>query len=262
MKQSEFPEYVLKFKRPGIAIHHDQGKFKIYEISSKWDPAKKRAQKVTGKYLGRITEKDGLIPPKEKKIPKETEVNLDILGNLDGKEDPRSWKNQVYSVDELIVVMLLGLLCGAGGWAEFEVFARSKRPLLMKMGLCLKGVPSDDTFRRLMEAFDSDKFKNMLKSFVGIELDHQGTRVIAIDGKTLRHSYDRSQNKRATHVVSAFEAGTSLVLGQEAVEEKSNEITAIPALLETLDITNSLITIDAMGCQHAIGKTIVEKGGS
>lgn len=123
------------------------------------------------------------------------------------------------------------------------------------------GIPSDDTFRRVFEFLDPEALNRCFLRWVETLVTKMGGEIIPIDGKTIRGSYDRNQGKSALHVISAWSSEQSLVLAQMKVEEKSNEITAIPALLELLDITGSIITIDAMGTQTEIAKQIIDKKG-
>lgn len=121
------------------------------------------------------------------------------------------------------------------------------------------GIPSDDTFRRVFEFIDPEALNQCFLSWVETLVTKMGGEIIPIDGKTMRGSYDRNQGKSALHVISAWSSEQHLVLAQMKVEDKSNEITAIPALLELLDITGSIITIDAMGTQIEIAKKIIDK---
>ncbi len=121
------------------------------------------------------------------------------------------------------------------------------------------GIPSDDTFRRVFEFIDPEALNQCFLRWVETLVTKMGGEVIPIDGKTIRGSYDRNQGKSALHVISAWASEQRLVLAQLKVDDKSNEITAIPALLELLDIAGSIITIDAMGTQTEIARKIIDK---
>jgi predicted transposase YbfD/YdcC len=123
------------------------------------------------------------------------------------------------------------------------------------------GIPSHDTFARVFALLDPLAFQEGFKNWVQALVDATEGRVIAIDGKTLRHSFDHAKNKSALHLVGAWAAENNLILGQQAVDRKSNEITAIPQLLEMIDVSGAIVTIDAMGCQKEIAAKIVEKKG-
>ena len=182
---------------------------------------------------------------------------LDCFSELD---DPRIDRKKRHPLGEILLLTLCGVICGCEGWGDIERFGRHKLSYLRRFLSYTNGVPSDDTLRRFFRAICPKQFRNgfirWVKSFqLGLEAG-----VIAIDGKTSRHSFD--QDKSALHLVSAFASETRLVLGQVATDAKSNEITAIPELLDLLDIKGALVSIDAMGCQHKIAQKIVDGGGN
>jgi predicted transposase YbfD/YdcC len=142
-----------------------------------------------------------------------------------------------------------------------EAYGKKKEKWLKQFLELPNGIPSHDTFARVFARIDPQQFQNCFLSWIkSINKITEG-EVIAIDGKTLRHSYDKGKDKGAIHMVSAWATSNKLVLGQCKVEEKSNEITAIPELIKVLDIAGCLVTIDAMGCQKEIVKSIAEKSG-
>jgi predicted transposase YbfD/YdcC len=141
-----------------------------------------------------------------------------------------------------------------------EAFAHVRLPWLLTFLKLPHGVPSEDTFRRVFEAIDPKAFSTAVAMIVQDLVADLGDRVVAFDGKTMRGSLDRKRGKSALHVVSAWVSDLGISLGQVCVDEKSNEITAIPELLKTIDVTGATITIDAMGCQKAIADTILERG--
>lgn len=175
--------------------------------------------------------------------------------------DPRQpWKVE-HSLADIILLSVCAVIAGSEGWEEIEDFGHSRLDWLKDYGDFKHGIPAHDTIARVMSNISP---KRLQKCFVAwMESCHQVTdgEVIAIDGKVVRGSYDKSRRKGAIHMISAFSTANSLVLGQLSTDEKSNEITAIPKLLELLVIKGCLITIDAMGCQHKIAEKIIEKEG-
>jgi predicted transposase YbfD/YdcC len=172
-------------------------------------------------------------------------------------EDPRSKRNRLYSMSEILLVTLCASICGAEGWQDVEDFGNIKIEYLREYLPYKNGIPSDDTFRRFFRAINPDKFQELFREWVKIIAPSLNDNVIAIDGKSSRRSYD--DDKKMLHTLSAYATESRLVLGQEKVSDKSNEITAIPQLLDWLDIKGSIVTIDAMGCQHKIANKILEQ---
>lgn len=161
---------------------------------------------------------------------------------------------------DIIVIAIISILCGADDWNSIEDFGQGKEKWFRKFLALPCGIPSHDTFRRVFSQISPAAFQ---ECFIGWVRDVAGTikGVIAIDGKTLRRSHDRVLGKKAIHMVSAWAAENNLVLGQVKTDEKSNEITAIPELLQLLDIKGCIVTIDAMGCQKAIAEQIIDQNG-
>ena len=174
---------------------------------------------------------------------------LDIFASLD---DPRSSGNQLYTISEILFTTVCAAICGAEGWQDVEDFGHAKRDYLRQYLPYKNGIPSDDTFRRFFRALDPEHFQSLFREWMTVAQREIGQSVIAIDGKSSRHSFDDTGHM--LHMVSAFATEAHLVLAQEKVFEKSNEITAIPKLLEWLDLRGSTVTIDALGCQYAIAK--------
>ena len=172
-------------------------------------------------------------------------------------DDPRVIARSSHLLIDVLTIAVCAILCGAEGWADMELFGKSKEDWLRTFLKLPNGIPSHDTFARIFAAIDPDQFRECFirwtQSLMDIDED-----LIAIDGKTLRGSRDKG--KSAIHIVSAWASANSLVLGQYRVDEKSNEITAIPELLRILHIKGALITIDAMGCQKDIAEQIVDAG--
>jgi len=162
------------------------------------------------------------------------------------------------------VIAVCGMLCGSDGPTAIHRWAANRLDWLQQFLPLANGVPSRDCIRRLLMALKPEAFQKCFQSWIAdaIQTDDSGPkRLIAIDGKTCRRSHDASQQLGALHIVSAWASEEGIALGQVATEQKSNEITAIPELLKQIDLTDSLITIDAMGCQKEIARDIVAGGG-
>jgi predicted transposase YbfD/YdcC len=182
-----------------------------------------------------------------------------FLDNFCELSDPRSSRNRLYSMDEILLTTICACICGADGWQDIEDYGNAQIDFLRTLLPYKNGIPSDDTFRRFFRALDPSEFQKLFCEWM-LRFQNQTGAVIAIDGKASRHSFDESQ--RMLHMVSAYATEARLVLAQEKVDEKSNEITAIPLLLNVLDLRGSTVTIDAAGCQYGIAKQIIEKEGN
>ena len=176
-------------------------------------------------------------------------------------EDPRSDHTKQHQLIDIITIGICGVICGADSWVDLEVFGKSKEGWLKGFLELPNGIPSHDTFGRVFALLDAQQFQDCFLEWVKAVSDVTRGQVIAIDGKTLRRSHDRSLGKSAIHMVSAWASENRLVLGQVKVAEKSNEITAIPELLALLDVSGCIVTIDAMGCQKGIARLIIEESG-
>ncbi len=175
-------------------------------------------------------------------------------------EDPRVTGRSQHKLIDILVIAICGVICGADDWVAIAGFGEAKEDWFREFLELPNGIPSHDTFGRTFsllspEAFQ-ESFTSWIRSLTGV---FEG--LIAIDGKTLRRSHDRRAGKAAIHMVSAWASEYGLVLGQVKTEEKSNEITAIPELLNALYVKGCLVTIDAMGCQKAIAKQIIDQEG-
>ena len=157
------------------------------------------------------------------------------------------------------VIAILAIISGAQGWEDMENYGISKQTWLEEFLILPNGIPSDDTFRRVFKFIDPSELNECFFGWVESLVTSISGEVIPIDGKTIRGSYDRNKGQPALHVISAWASEQRLVLGQMKVEDKSNEITAIPTLLELLDLAGSIITIDAMGTQTEIAQKIIDK---
>lgn len=175
-------------------------------------------------------------------------------------KDPRIKRKKLYPLVEILFVVLCGSICGAESWRDFVLFGKEKIDFLRRYFPFTHGIPSKNTFARLFYLLDPVAFKVCFIAWIK-SLQCAINEIIAIDGKTLCGSFDTANNIPAIHMVSAFATDARLVLAQQKVDAKSNEITAIPLLLDLLDLTGCTVTIDAMGTQKTIAKKIKEKGG-
>lgn len=187
---------------------------------------------------------------------KTTQIHLEsIFGQLD---DPRVDRTKKHSFISILFISMCGSLAGINTWIGLEDYTESHFDFLRERIDLSAGIPSHDTFARVLSRLDIDGFNRCFAEFTQL-LKLQLSGIIAIDGKTSRGS--RKGDKSVLHCVSAWGDANSLVLGQVMVDEKSNEITAIPKLLDLLDITGQTVTIDAMGTQTKIAEKIIDKGG-
>jgi predicted transposase YbfD/YdcC len=176
--------------------------------------------------------------------------------------DPRRINkgNYYYPLNEIMFLVISAVISGVDGWSTIEIFGKTKLPWLRQFLPYEHGIPSHDVIGKLFARLNAKEFTNCFTSWVNSISDLMEGEVVAIDGKTIRNSNDDSCSKSAIHLVSAFAANNRVCLGQEAVHEKSNEITAIPKLLEILALNGCIVTIDAMGCQKKIANDIIGKG--
>jgi predicted transposase YbfD/YdcC len=174
-------------------------------------------------------------------------------------KDPRVAGRRKHLLSDLVVITICAVICGCNDWQQIATFARTRQEWLKKYLRLPNGVPSHDTFERVFDRIDPAAFQACFRDWMQVLHEAMGLSQIAIDGKTLRGS--GSGGRQTLHLVSAWATANCLSLGQVAVAEKSNEITAIPRLLELLDVKGALVSIDAMGCQKDIAAKIVERGG-
>jgi len=170
--------------------------------------------------------------------------------------DPRRRK-VVYPLINIVTIAICAVICGADDFVAIAKFGRAKRKWLSQFLDLSAGIPSHDRFNAIFAAIKPAEFEACLLSWITALHELTGGQIVAIDGKTLRRSFDRATSKSAIHMISAWATANHISLGQVIVDEKSNEITAIPKLLEMLEIAGSLVTIDAMGCQTEIARTII-----
>ena len=173
--------------------------------------------------------------------------------------DPRSPEKVRHKLLDLVILAVLAALSGADAWTEVESFAEDQEDWLRTFLELPGGIPSHDTLGRVFSRIDAKAFTDCFLSWVQAIRPVLPRDIVALDGKTLRRSFDTASEKSALHMVSAFSHASGLVLGQRAVEDKSNEITAIPELLKMRDLKGCIVTIDAMGCQKAIAAEIVKR---
>jgi len=184
-----------------------------------------------------------------------------LLRAFESLKDPRMDRTKLHSLTDILTIAICATICGADGWPDVELFGRCKEKFFRTFLDLPNGIPSHDTFRRVFMLLKPDDFEQCFMEWMAALSESSGGRLIAVDGKTIRRSLDAAGGKAAIHMVSAWCNANEMVLGQLAADEKSNEITAIPRLLKLIDIDGAVVTIDAMGCQKEIAKTIVENGG-
>jgi len=184
----------------------------------------------------------------------------DFISHFETIPEPRIERCRQHELLDILFLSISAILCGADGWEEIEDFGRAKLDWLRRYFPYKKGIPKHDTIARVLSRLDPEALQKSFISWVNSACELTNGEVIAIDGKTVRRSFKKGDRKSAIHMVSAWACQNNLVLGQQKVNEKSNEITAIPALLELLEVKGCIITIDAMGCQTAIAEKIVAQG--
>ncbi len=174
--------------------------------------------------------------------------------------DPRVDRTKRHQLLDIVTIVICAVLCGADTWVDVEAWGKAKLGWLRSFLALPHGVPSHDTFGRVFAALDPAASERCFLGWVRGLAETAAGQVVAIDGKTLRHSHDRAHGKASLHLVSAWAAANHLVLGQVAVADHSNEIAAIPALLEALALEGAVVTIDAIGCQAAIARRVRARG--
>jgi predicted transposase YbfD/YdcC len=182
-----------------------------------------------------------------------------LLDQFSALEDPRQAWKVVYPLPEILLIVLCGTMAGAEDFVEIERWAKQKLDFLRRLLPFANGIPSHDTLNDVMNALPAAAFSDCFVAWVA-RLRDGDPDIVAVDGKTSRRAHNRGKGQNPLHLVSAWASRQRLVLGQQACAEKSNEITAIPELLERLELTGALVTIDAMGCQTKIATAIRNKG--
>ena len=187
------------------------------------------------------------------------EVHANLLTYVEDIPDPRVKRTQKHILKDILTIAILAVIGGAEGWEDMENYGIAKKKWLSEFLELPNGIPSDDTFRRVFERINPEALEKCLGMWIQSMVNSLEGEVVAIDGKSIRGSYDRNKGLKALHVVTAWASERRLTLGQIKVDESSNEITAIPALLELLEIHGAIVTIDAMGTQTNIVKLIKDK---
>jgi predicted transposase YbfD/YdcC len=191
----------------------------------------------------------------------ENQPAASLVKHFEGLADPRRGNAKAHIFLEILIIAILAVICGADGWSDVELFGKNKKAWLKTFLKLPKGIPSHDTFGRVFAKIKPEEFQKRFMEWVQAVETLTAGQVIAVDGKRLRRSHDHAAGKAAIYMVSAWATQNPLVLGQTKVAEKSNEITAIPELLQLLDISGCIVTIDAIGTQTEITETIIAGGG-
>ncbi len=184
-----------------------------------------------------------------------------IIHHFSSIKDPRVNRQKKHRLQDIFFISICATICGADNWVAIEQFGLAKEAWFTELLGLEHGIPSHDTFGEVYGAIDTEQFSVCFSRWVADLANITEGEVIAIDGKCLRRSLDKASKKAAIYMVSAWAQHNNLVLGQVKVDDKSNEITAIPKLLSRLDIAGAVITIDAMGCQKKIAEQIKQQGG-
>ena len=187
------------------------------------------------------------------------DLQMGLSTYFDDLPDPRVDRTKQHLLKDILVITILATIAGAQGWEDIENYGLGKQQWLEEFLELPNGIPSDDTFRRVFEKLDPKVLEQKLSQWLQQIMGSVCQEIIPIDGKSLRGSYDREKGLKNLHLVTAWASEQRLVLGQVKVEDHSNEITAIPALLELIDIAGAIITIDAMGTQTEIVRQIRQK---
>lgn len=185
--------------------------------------------------------------------------NPSIANHFEAISDPRS-ANKRHKLIDIITIAICAVICNADSFEHIAEFGKAKYEWLKQFLELPHEIPSADTFERVFARIDPDEFKNSFIKWVQAICELTKGEIVSIDGKTVRRSQDKGNGKSAIHMVSAWACTNGIVLGQRKTDEKSNEITAIPEFLKTLEIKGCIVTIDAMGCQKNIAETIIDKG--
>ena len=178
---------------------------------------------------------------------------------LSALEEPRTSNARRHSLHDILAIAFGTMLCGGQTGADMELFGHAKRELLQSFLKLENGIPSHDTFSRLLGMLDPAAFQQWFIGFMR-QFAEGSAGILAVDGKTLRRSYDHAEQLSPLHLVSAWAEEQRLALGQLAVDDKSNEITALPRLLEMLTLRGKVVTADAMHCQRQVAQQVIEQG--
>jgi predicted transposase YbfD/YdcC len=186
---------------------------------------------------------------------------LNLKSHFENLDDPRAQHRIEHFLIDILLITICAIICGAETWVDIENYGLAKESWLQTFLELPNGIPSHDTFERLFARLRPEQLQQCFLNWVQSVFEITDGQVIAIDGKTLRGSFERGCRRGMIHMVSAWATANRLVLGQRKVDQKSNEITAIPQLLRVLDLAGMIVTIDAMGCQTAIAAQIIHQEG-
>ena len=172
-------------------------------------------------------------------------------------EDPRS-DNKRHLLLDIIIISICAAICGADTWTDVELFGQAKERWFRTFLELPHGIPSHDTFSRVFALIDAEQFQESFRTWIAAVEERTKGEIIALDGKQLRRSHDKAEGQKAIYMVSAWASENSMVLGQRKVDDRSNEITAVPQLLEMLEVAGCIVTTDAMHCQVETAKKVIE----
>lgn len=191
-------------------------------------------------------------------MPKSTGMRL--VEHFAELEDPRLDRTKQHLLIDIVTIAICAVICGADDWVEVAAFGRGKEKWLRRFLKLPGGIPAHDTFWRVFRALDPLQFEQCFLSWIQSVMHLTDGEIVAVDGKTLRRSYDRLDHKAAIHMVSAWATANRVVLGQRKVKDQSNEIKAIPDLLRLLELHGCIVTVDALGCQQEVAQAIRAQG--
>jgi predicted transposase YbfD/YdcC len=183
-----------------------------------------------------------------------------LITHFAGVPDPRISPAKRHKLLDIIIIAICAIICGADTWVDVALFGQAKRKWFATFLELPAGIPAHDAFGRMFAKLDPDAFQKSFIAWTAALAHLTSGRLVNIDGKTSRHSYDKARGRGAIHMVSAWVSANRLVLGATKVDSKSNEITAIPELLKLIEVTGGIVTIDAMGCQQDIAEEIIAQG--
>jgi predicted transposase YbfD/YdcC len=181
-----------------------------------------------------------------------------ITSHFAGLADPRD-NNKRHKLLDIVVIAICAAICGADSWEDVELFGNAKHKWFKGFLELAHGIPSHDTFGRVFALLDAEQFQAGFVEWIQAVEELTAGQIVAVDGKALRRSHDKGKGKGAIYMVSAWASANGLVLGQQKVDDKSNEITAIPQLLDRLEVAGCIVTVDAIGCQVKVVAKIIEK---
>lgn len=186
-------------------------------------------------------------------------MKLSLTEHFSVIKDPRQQSKVDHELVDILILCITAVICGAEGWQDIESFGHSRLEWLKQFGNFKNGIPVDDTIARVVSSLNPKALQKCFIDWMQNASEVTEGKIISLDGKTVRRSFDKRSKKSAIHMVSAFASENGVVLGQQKTTDKSNEITAIPELLQLLELKGCIVTIDAMGCQKKIAKKIIEK---